>query len=188
MNTGFIWGAILVTLGSALLLKSLYNIALPLIRPFVGCVLIYLGLHIMMDPFTASVDKKTVIFGQFETALPDDITTYNVICGSGKLDVSAAATDDSREITINVIFGTQKIIIDTQVPTKVRINALFSRAVMPDETLFSFGRNVYKNREMRDAKLTIHVNVVFGSIDVVLKQLSAQEEVQKNTEDSSIIS
>ncbi len=170
MNPSLIWGTALVIVGLSLILKSLFNITIPLVRPFIGCVLVYLGLHIMMDPFTDSPEKKTVIFGKSVTQAHDDAHVYNVVFGGQDLDVTNLDTKQSRNITVNTVFGTQKIIIDPHVSTKVRVNAIFSRASLPDETLISFGRNVYATTEKDDVALIIQINAVFANVDVILAE------------------
>jgi predicted membrane protein len=170
MNPSLIWGAILVLLGLSLLLKSILNVTIPLIRPFFGCVFVYLGLSIMMDPFTERPEKKTVVFGTSLVKGHADISTYNVAFGSSTVDLSHLSFAEPTDITINTVFGSQTVLINPAIATKVRVNALFSRAALPDETLLSFGRNVYKNIEHEDPVLTIQMNVLFGNIDVITAQ------------------
>lgn len=166
MNQSLIWGTILVVLGLSLILKSLFHITIPLLRPFVGCVLIYLGLSIMMDPFNESVDKKTVLFGKSLLQAHEAINTYNITFATGVVDLSAMHVGGPRSITVNIVFGSGELILNQATPTKVTVNALCSRATLPDETLVSFGRNTYKTVDDREPMLTIHLNVVFGNVDV----------------------
>lgn len=167
MSPSLIWGTILVLLGLSLILKSLFQITIPLIRPFFGCVLVYLGLSIMMDPFTESPDKKSVMFGTSKVHAQQQVTTYNVTFGSAVIDLSTMDVTDQTEITVNTVLGASTILLNPLVPTKVRVNALVARASLPDETLVSFGRNVYKTAH-NESKLTLHVNVVLGNVDLVL--------------------
>lgn len=166
MNQSMIWGTVLVLLGISLILKSLFNISIPLLRPFVGCVMIYLGLSIMMDPFNDSADKKTVIFGKSVIAAHEQVHTYNVTFAAGVIDLSAMQVHEPKSLTVNVVFGSGELILNPDVATKVTVNALCSRAALPDETLVSFGRNSYKTPDATDPLLTIHLNVVFGNVDV----------------------
>lgn len=166
MNQSLMWGTILVVLGLSLILKSLFHITIPLLRPFIGCVLIYFGLSIMMDPFNESVDKKTVIFGKSIVHAHEIVTTYNITFASGVIDFSAMPIVEPKHITVNTVFGSGELILNPAIPTKVTVNALCARAALPDETLVSFGRNTYKTVDGRDPLLTIHLNVVFGSVDV----------------------
>lgn len=166
MNQSLIWGTILVVLGLSLILKSLFHITIPLLRPFTGCVLVYLGLSIMMDPFNESIDKKTVIFGKSLLQAHEMVNTYNITFATGVVDLSAMHIKEPRNITVNTVFGSGELILNPAIPTKVTVNALCSRAALPDETLVSFGRNTYKTVDSREPMLTIHLNVVFGNVDV----------------------
>lgn len=169
MSQSLIWGTILILLGLSLILKSLFHITIPLLRPFIGCVLVYFGLSIMMDPFNESVDKKTIIFGKSIVQAHEAIKTYNIVFASGNIDVSALTVSEPVHITINTVFGSGELIISSKIPTKITVNALCSRAALPDETLVSFGRNTYKTIDDSEPLLIIHLNVVFGNVDVIAR-------------------
>ena len=109
MSQSLIWGTILVLLGLSLILKSLFHITIPLLRPFVGCVLIYLGLSIMMDPFNESPDKKTIIFGKSMLTAHETVSTYNITFASGIIDLSAMQVTEPKHITVNVVFGSGEL-------------------------------------------------------------------------------
>lgn len=167
MNPSLIWGTILILFGLSFILKSVFQITVPLVRPFFGGVLIYLGLSIMMDPFNESPDKKSVIFGRTNIVGSPTIKTYNVTFGSGLIDLSQLIFVEPRQITVNTVMGSSAVILpDT--PTKVRVNAIFARAGLPDETLVSFGRNVYKTDDEHEPKLVLQVNVILGNVDIKL--------------------
>ena len=177
MNQQIIWGTILVLLGLSLILKSLFHITIPLLRPFVGCVLVYFGLSIMMDPFNESSDKKTVMFGKSIVQAHEEVTTYNITFASGVIDLSALPMNHAKEITVNIVFGAAELLLNETVPTKVTVNALCARAELPDETLVSFGRNTYKTITDQEPLLIIHLNVVFGNVD--LRELSVVSHKQQ---------
>jgi hypothetical protein len=184
MNQSLIWGTILVLLGLSLVLKSLFHITIPLVRPFVGCVLIYLGLSIMMDPFNESVDKKTIIFGKSIIHGHESVHTYNITFATGVIDLSAMPVVEPKYVTVNTVFGSGELILNAAIPTKVTVNAMGARAALPDETLVSFGRNTYKTVDERDPLLTVHLNVVFGNVDV--KEHSAVDLRKEKSGDDSI--
>lgn len=167
MNPSLIWGTILILFGLSFILKSVFQITVPLVRPFFGGVLIYLGLSIMMDPFNESPDKKSVIFGRTNIVGNPMIKTYNVTFGSGVIDLSQLTFAEPTQITINTVMGSS-IVILPDVSAKVRVNAIFARAGLPDETLVSFGRNVYKTDDEAEQKLFVQVNVILGNVDIKL--------------------
>jgi predicted membrane protein len=167
MNPSLIWGTILILFGLSFILKSVFQITVPLVRPFFGGVLIYLGLSIMMDPFNESPDKKSVIFGRTTIIGSPIIKTYNVTFGSGVIDLSQLTLEEPTQITINTVMGSS-IVILPDVSAKVRVNAIFARAGLPDETLVSFGRNVYKTDDEAEQKLFVQVNVILGNVDIKL--------------------
>ncbi len=181
MNPSLIWGTILVLLGLSLILKSIFHITIPLVRPFFGCVLIYLGLSIMMDPFTDAPNKKSIIFGRSKVIGKPNVVTYNVTFGSGEIDLSDLEITGPTHITINTVLGTTSLIVPAHIPTKVRVNALVARAGLPDETLVSFGRNVYTTSDT-EPNLILQANVVLGNLEVLL----SGEPKQPISEDTQV--
>lgn len=172
MNPSLIWGTILILFGLSFILKSVFQITVPLVRPFFGGVLIYLGLSIMMDPFNESPDKKSVIFGRTNIVGSPMIKTYNVTFGSGVIDLSQLTFSEPTQITVSTVMGSSAVLLP-DVPTKVRVNAIFARAGLPDETLVSFGRNVYKTDDEAEPKLLLQVNVILGNVDIKLGSKSS---------------
>ncbi len=181
MNPSLIWGTILVLLGLSLILKSIFHITIPLVRPFFGCILIYLGLSIMMDPFTDSPDKKSIIFGRSKITGQSNVTTYNVTFGSGEIDLSHIDITSQTAITINTVLGSSVITLNPHIPTKVRVNALVARAGLPDETLVSFGRNVYTTSD-DEPRLILQANVVLGNLEVVLSDRVMEHATSRDKE------
>lgn len=174
MNQSLIWGTILVLLGISLLLKSLFRITLPLVRPFLGCVMIYLGLTIMMDPFNQTSDKRTVIFAKSTLAAQDPVRIYNTTFGASRIDVTTLHHTHSPEhITINTVLGATELVLDPTITTKITVNAMCARAELPDETLVSFGRNIYRSSDAQEPQLIIHINAVLANVTVSFKSGSA---------------
>lgn len=166
MSAHIIWGSIFVFLGLSLILKSIFNIALPLVRPIIGGIFIYLGLHIMMDPFGESVTKETLIFGHSQQIARQEVRSYNAIGSCQQLDFSSISDLPADEVTINVLCGNETIIIDPHTPVYIQVNALASRVVLPNETMVSFGRNLYKTVGQKEALLRLHVNAVCANVEI----------------------
>lgn len=174
MNQSLIWGTILILLGISLLLKSLFRITIPLVRPFLGCVMIYLGLTIMMDPFHQTADKRTVIFAKSNLVAQDQVRTYNTTFGASKVDLTTLQqSSEPQHVTINTVLGATEIILDPALATKITVNAICARAELPDETLVSFGRNIYRSQDTREPQLIVHINAVLANVSVLFKPQSA---------------
>jgi predicted membrane protein len=174
MNQSLIWGTILILLGISLLLKSLFRITIPLVRPFLGCVMIYLGLTIMMDPFHQTADKRTVIFAKSNLVAQDQVRIYNTTFGASKVDLTTLQhSNEPQHVTINTVLGATEIILDPAVATKITVNAICARAELPDETLVSFGRNIYRSQDAQEPQLIVHINAVLANVNVTFKPQSA---------------
>jgi predicted membrane protein len=174
MNQSLIWGTILILLGISLLLKSLFRITIPLVRPFLGCVMIYLGLTIMMDPFHQTPDKRTVIFAKSNLIAQETVHIYNTTFGASKVDLTTLQQHtEPQQITINTVLGATEIMLDPTITTKITVNAICARAELPDETLVSFGRNIYRSSDANEPQLIIHINAVLANVSVTFKPATA---------------
>lgn len=170
MNQSLIWGTILILLGISLVLKSLFRITIPLVRPFLGCVMIYLGLTIMMDPFHQTADKRTVIFAKSNLVAQDHVHTYNTTFGSSTVDLTTfKQSTEPQHVTINTVLGATEIILNPALVTKITVNAISARAELPDETLVSFGRNIYRSSDAQEPELIVDINAVLANVSVVFK-------------------
>ncbi len=136
----------------------------------------------MMDPFTDAPDKKSIIFGRSKVTGQSHVTTYNVTFGSGEIDLSHIDISKPTHITINTVLGSSKVILNPAIPTKVRVNALVARAGLPDETLVSFGRNVYTTSDS-EPQLILQANVVLGNLEVVLSDMVMQHAASEKETD-----
>ncbi len=170
MNPSIIWGTVLILVGLSLILKSIFHISIPLVRPLFGCMLIYLGLSIMMDPFNKAPDKVSTIFGRSKTVAHERIKTYNAVFASNSIDLSQLDPQEPMHITINTVFGATHVALNPAIPTKMTVQAICSRAELPDETLVSFGRNTYRTDTSQEPRLFIHVNSVFANFEAITEE------------------
>ncbi|MEX0940782.1 MAG: hypothetical protein WDZ41_05465 [Candidatus Babeliales bacterium] len=74
--SGFFWGAFLILLGSSIIIKAIFGIDLPIIRPLIAVFLIYLGISIILSPSK----KKGIVFRNQTIHTPDTHSSTYHIC------------------------------------------------------------------------------------------------------------
>ena len=91
---------------------------------------------------------------------------YNVIFGSGEIDLRKINLEGHKKIEINVVFGEGVVILDKGVPAKVEVTSVFAGAQLPNGDVSVLGKRTYKTPEYdeSDDRVKINVNVVFGSL------------------------
>ncbi|MFC1887332.1 hypothetical protein ACFLYK_00830 [Candidatus Cloacimonadota bacterium] len=164
--SGLFWGIILVLFGLSVILKSVLNIDIPIFKIVFALILIYLGIKMLTGPSHKS--KDTVIFdkGRININLAKD--EYNVVFGSGIIDLrdlKDLPKNMSKEI--NIVFGSGRIYLPENIPVKLKVDTVFGESRLPDGKTEFFGEYRYqKGENFTDDTLFLEINVVFGSVVV----------------------
>ena len=97
---------------------------------------------------------------------------YNIIFGSGNIDLFKMQNTGNRKIEVNVIGGRGSLIINDSIPTKVKMNAVFGSAEAPDKRANGFGETVYTTSSFKEGEpyVLIECNAVFGKIEIESKR------------------
>ena len=175
MKVGFLfseifWGLLLIVLGISAVLRS-FNINVPFFRVILAFVLIYLGISMLMGgPFVRTVEDNTVIFGELRRS-GSELTEneFNVIFGSGELDLRDLDLEDTNFIEMNVVFGSGKLIISREQLAEIKISSAFGNALLPDRTSITFGDYTYLSPNLDRGErpsLIVEGSVVFGRLEV----------------------
>jgi hypothetical protein len=165
----YFWGLFLILVGGIFLVKHIFNLDIPVGRTIIGVLLVYLGLSILFAGGTVT-SRSDIIFGNRNIHVTDLDREYNIIFGSGTIDLSDAIINGQPgSIKINTIFSTGTVIINRNQPLVIRSNAAFATATMPDHSTISFGNNTYKTGAAGEMPqyLEIESNTVFGTVRIV---------------------
>lgn len=165
----YFWGLFLILVGGIFLVKHIFNLDIPVGRTIIGVLLVYLGLSILFAGGTVT-SRSDIIFGNRNIHVTDLDREYNIIFGSGTIDLSDAVINGQPgSIKINTIFSTGTVIINRNQPLVIRSNAAFATATMPDRSTISFGNNIYKTGAAGEMQqyLEIESNTVFGTVRIV---------------------
>ena len=154
MGAGVFWGALLILIGLALIIRFVFNVDFPVFKVLLAMFFIYIGIRIL--------------FGSFYE--PENNKEYNVVFGQGNFDFTRV--DLSRgnvNVKIGTVFGGSKIKIDRDMPVKIVADAVFSGAELPDGSTAVFGTSTYQSETFNpdSAYLKIKLDVVFGGVEVL---------------------
>lgn len=173
MGAGLFWGLILIIIGLSIIFKVIFDISI--FRIVIAVVFILIGIKILIGKpilkASMSADENVVIFGErtYKT-VPVHGTEYNTIFGKTIYDLRDVKKLDElhTKLTFNTIFGSSEVILPDSIPVKIKTDAVFSGAIMPNGNTIAFGTSKYSSENiMTDAQLLdIEAHVVFGAMNI----------------------
>ena len=173
MGAGLFWGAFLLLLGIALIIKVVFNIDFPVFKVLVGIFLVLLGFKILFGrSFIAQhhFEPEETIFSERTYDNPESGKEYTVLFAKGVYDfTNVDLSKGSFRAKISTVFGGSQIIIPRDAPVRIKADAVFAGAELPDENTAVFGTTVYESENWSpdSASIDIKVDVVFGGVQVV---------------------
>lgn len=173
MGAGLFWGAFLLLLGIALIIKVVFQIDFPVFKVVVGVFLVLLGLKVLFGRTLwkhGDFDPQDTIFSEKTYDMPERGKEYTVLFGKGVYDFTDVDLSNGPYRTkISTVFGGSQIIIPRDVPVRIKADAVFAGAELPGGQTAVFGESVYESEEWAPgvAGIEIEVDVVFGGVQVV---------------------
>jgi predicted membrane protein len=176
MGSSLFWGIILIIIGLSLVVKVVFNIDFPIFKIVVAFIFIYIGLKIMLGGnFRSFHDqyrtKNDVVFGESRFNKADHGTEYNVIFSKGNFDFRdiELKPEGPTIVHINTVFGGSQVIIRRDMPVRIKIDAAFAGAHLPNGNNASFGSTIYSSDSLDTSKpyLEIDADIVFGGLQVI---------------------
>ncbi len=173
MGAGLFWGAFLLLLGVALIIKVVFNVDFPVFKVLVGIFLVLLGLKVLFGRTFISerhFSPEETIFNERVYDNPDSGKEYTVLFGKGVYDFTNVDLEQgSFRAKVSTVFGGTQIIIPRDKPVRIQADAVFAGAELPDGNNAVFGTTVYESASYRQdsASIDIKVDVVFGGVQVI---------------------
>ena len=164
--SGVFWGAMLVLLGTSMIIKTVFKIDIPIFRLIFALIIIYWGVKLLFGTSLKKSDENNVIFDNARITQVEDGGEYNVIFGKSVIDLSdIELTEKSSEVEINIIFGSGEIYLNPEIPVKILSSAVFAEGKLPKGSVNFFGDHVYKSPTYEEGEkfLKIELNTIFGS-------------------------
>lgn len=173
MGAGIFWGAFLLLLGIALIIKVVFQVDFPVFKVLVGIFLILLGIKVLFGRFiipSHHFEPEETIFSERTYDDPESGKEYTVLFAKGVYDfTNVDLSKGSFHTKISTVFGGTQIIVPRDVPVKITADAVFAGAELPDGNTAVFGSSVYQSDSWTPdtASINIKAEVVFGGIQVI---------------------
>ncbi len=173
MGAGLFWGAFLLLLGIALIIKVVLNVDFPVFKVLVGIFLILLGIKVLFGRFLIThhhFEPEETIFSERVYDNPEPGKEYTVLFAKGVYDFTNVDLDQgSFHAKISTVFGGAQIIIPRDKPVRIEADAVFAGAELPDGNSAVFGTTIYESDSWSadSASIDIKVDVVFGGVQVI---------------------
>ncbi len=172
MGPALFWGLLLIILGLSLVFRIVFNIDFPLLKIILAFVFIFLGLRLLFGSFGMSrfkSDEHDVVFGEKKYRSFENNKEYNVVFGKGIYDFRDFKLDGNiKRVRLNTVFGGSEIRLPGDLPVRMRVEAAFAGANLPNGNSAVFGSTYYESPGMdpNSPYLDLKVDVVFGGVDV----------------------
>ncbi len=173
MGTGIFWGAFLLLLGVALIIKVVFNVDFPVFKVVVGIFLVMLGIKVLFGRSFISPDNfkaEETIFNERVYDNPESGKEYSVVFAKGVYDFTNVDLEQgSFRVKISTVFGGTQIIIPADKPVRIQAEAVFAGAELPGGNNAVFGTSIYESESWSQdtASIDIKVEVVFGGVQVI---------------------
>ncbi len=176
MGAGIFWGIILILVGFGLIIKIVFNVDFPIFKFIVAFFFILLGLKILFGDFGVFKHHGRhgdVIFN--ERHIHGRVAgqeEYNVIFGKAEIDLTDIELKPGRnKLEINAVFGSTDVLLNKNVPVRIKGDVAFGGISLPDGDTGGFGSSVYEseNFDENSTYLYIKASAVFGNINIRLR-------------------
>jgi len=173
MGAGVFWGAFLLLLGVALIIKVVFNVDFPVFKVLIGIFLVLLGLKVLFGRFIISphhFEAEETIFNERVYDNPESGKEYTVLFAKGVYDFTNVDLEKgSFRVKVSTVFGGTQIIIPRDKPVRIKADAVFAGAELPGGNNAVFGTTIYESDSWSadTACIDIKVDVVFGGVQVI---------------------
>jgi predicted membrane protein len=176
MRMGFLfsetfWGVFIILIGVSMVLKSVFGINFPIMKTALAILLIYMGISMLAGGGKwYHRSGQSICFGNSKIKAGSAYKEYNIIFGSGVVDLTDFPLEDGRNrIEVNTVFGSGIIKINPEIPVVIKGDAVFANARLPDGHNTTFGDFDYRSPQFKKGEkyLEIEADVVFGSLEIV---------------------
>lgn len=168
--SGLFWGLILVLIGISVIIKAVFKIDIPIVRLIFALILIYFGLKMLLGGFRIGTER-TIIFQEAELKAGARDSEYNIIFGSGEINISDLKLEDRIiRIEADIIFGSGKVLLPAGIPVIVKTSTVFGQCRLPDAQTSAFGDRTYRSPGIDTSQpyLILELDVVFGSAEIII--------------------
>lgn len=174
MGPALFWGLLLIVIGLSFIFRIVFNVDFPLFKIIIAFLFIFLGLRLLFGSFgvvNIRGGENDVIFGEKRYDYFESNKEYNVIFGKGVYDFRDVNLEDgTKKVKLSTIFGGSELRISRDMPVRIRVDAAFAGAELPNGNTAVFGNTSYESPDFDPGKphLDLKIDVVFGGVEVRL--------------------
>jgi len=176
MGTGVFWGIILILIGLALVIKVVFRVDFPVFKVILAFIFIYLGVRMLMGSFgigwfNHSHEERNAMFGEkYVCDFDEGQNQFNAIFGKTTIDLrDTALLDKNARMEVNVVFGGAEILLNKEIPYKIKFDVAFGGAQLPDgDNAGGFGSNVFTTPNFTENQPYVYIkaSIVFGGMEI----------------------
>lgn len=170
--SGLFWGVMLVLLGGSMILKAVFNLDIPVFRIVFALVIIYFGVKLLVGRQAMKSDGSYSMFKQSNISINESGGEHTVIFGQSDIDLTNIdVSQNSKRVNVDVIFGSGHILIDPEIPVKLKISTVFADCKLPNRDINFFGDSSFETPSYIEGEnyLFLKVDVVFGNAVIIEK-------------------
>ena len=166
-----LFGLFLVLGGTAIVLKQVLHVDLPLVRVAFGVLFVWTGLSLLSQSFGLSIpaplawNDHSLVLSHGEVDVDGD-RELNVIFANGTIDLrTVPAANPPRAVEINTVFGNATILYDASVPLSVDASSAFGVVELPNHETVAFGDRAWRSTGYDAARpgIAVKASSVFGA-------------------------
>lgn len=160
-------------MGVALIIRVVFNVDFPVFKVLVGIFLVLLGLKMLFGRHLISphhFKSEETVFNERIYDNPESGKEYTVLFAKGVYDFTHVDLEKgSYQVKISTVFGGTQIIIPEDKPVRIKADAVFAGAELPDGNSAVFGTTIYESDSWSPdvPSINIKVDVVFGGVQVI---------------------
>lgn len=170
MGVGVFWGIVLILIGASIIFKVIFDVSI--FRIIIAVVFILIGIKILVgkSAFHLGSNHDVIFHKNYYNEFPVSDKEYNTIFGKSVYDFSKSGIPTNKNIKLefNTVFGDSEIILPSDLPVKVKAEAVFGSAKLPNNNTAVFGSADYISSH--DSASTdfvyIEVHTVFGNTEI----------------------
>lgn len=165
-------GGVVFLLGVLIFIKIFFNLTSSFYKAFFTIVLIVIGLNFAFTDFKMGVSpgSNTLFFKTGKLKVNPPNTEYNIMFTSAQTDFTGLTVGGGNYlIDSNTVFAKNKILIRSDIPTRVLIYPTMGLVKLPNGMrIIPFFKNVYVNKVYNEKHKAIDIKVssLFGLIEI----------------------
>ena len=176
------WAILFIAVGVILLIQTVFNIELPIVRILIGLLLIYMGFKMITKPSSPGIislkvnkissDTETIFTQNEMKAKTSDGSThrkFSTVFGSSNLDLRGLTPEDlAQEIKIENAFGRTLVKTDNTIPIKANVDTGFASVSIRGQKTGNFGDSLLQTTDYSSDKpaYKLNINAAFGEVIV----------------------